>query len=65
MGRDNLTNQRTDLVAQHLKCFLFFSEIPEQNLSSKEVCIIVLRPIHTKHDNYKHNDKDIVFNIKE
>ncbi len=41
MGWDNLTNQRTDLVAQHLKLWLVFSEMPEQSLSSKYFSIIV------------------------
>ncbi len=35
MGRDNLTNQWTDLIAQHLKCCFGRSEMPEQNSSSK------------------------------
>ncbi len=34
MGLHNLTNQQTDLVAQHLKCF-DHSKMPEQSLSSK------------------------------
>ncbi len=31
MGQDNLTNQLTDLIAQHLKCF-GPSEMPEQGV---------------------------------
>ncbi len=40
MGRNNLTNQWTDLVAQHLKCCFGHSEMPEQSLSSKYFGII-------------------------
>ncbi len=39
MGRQNLTNQCTDLI-QHLKCCYGRSELPEQSLSSKYFCII-------------------------
>ncbi len=39
IGWDNLTNQRTDLASQHLKCCFGHSEMPEQILSSKKVCI--------------------------
>ncbi len=41
MGWHNLTNQRTDLVAQHLKCCYGHSEMPEQSLS-KYFCIFCL-----------------------
>ncbi len=40
MGPQNLTNQWTDLIPQHLKCCYDHSEMPEQNLSSKYFCII-------------------------
>ncbi len=43
MGRQNLTNQLTDLVPQHLKCCYGHSEMPEQShqsISSKYFCII-------------------------
>ncbi len=43
MGQHNLTNQWTDLVAQHLKCCYGHSEMPEQSLSSKYFCIIASR----------------------
>ncbi len=33
MGQQNLTNQRTDLIPQHLKCCYGHSEMPEQSLS--------------------------------
>ncbi len=39
---NNLTNQRTDLVVQHLKYCFGCSEMPEQSPSSKYFCIIVL-----------------------
>ncbi len=39
IGWDNLTNQRTDLASHHLKCCFGHSEMPEQILSSKKVCI--------------------------
>ncbi len=39
MGRQNLTNQRTDLIPQHLTCY-DYSEMSKQNLSSKYFCII-------------------------
>ncbi len=42
MGKENLINQQTDLVAQHLKRCFGRSEMPEQSLSSKYVCITVL-----------------------
>ncbi len=39
MGWQTLTNQWTDLVPQHLKCY-GHSEMPEQSLWSKYLCII-------------------------
>ncbi len=39
MGRDNLTNQQTGVIAQHLKYCYGYSEMIEQSLSSKYFCI--------------------------
>ncbi len=40
MGRHNLPNQWTGLIAQHLKCCCGHSEMSEQGLLSKFFCII-------------------------
>ncbi len=48
MGWRNLTNQQTDLIPQHLKrCYSHF-KMPEQSLSSKYFCIIVLHDCFPK-----------------
>ncbi len=46
MGWQILTNQRTDLVPQHLKCCYGHSEMPEQSLS-KYFCIIASQNCYT------------------
>ncbi len=43
MGWHKLTNQRTDLIAQHLKCRYGRSEMTERSLSLKYLCIIASR----------------------
>ncbi len=46
-GGHNLMNQRTDLVAQHLKWCYGHTEMPEQRLLSKYFCIIASQNCYT------------------
>uniref|UniRef100_A0A672LSL8 Dedicator of cytokinesis 7 n=1 Tax=Sinocyclocheilus grahami TaxID=75366 RepID=A0A672LSL8_SINGR len=48
MRRQNLTNQWTDLIPQHLKCCYGHSEMHEQSLSSKYFCIIASQKCLTR-----------------
>ncbi len=61
MGRDNLTNQWTNLVAQHLKSCFGYSEMPEQSLSSKYFCRIVLHECVPKQQKSTPESNDYIY----